>query len=205
MAALDRTGPDRRTTVHCRDRCDLWVRSFCLRALLHTSCNTRVAMAFYSDLSPYNYLASAVRNPTTRNVGWLAPGHDFATAEPSEALLDALWRYCKVSIAQTRGVHQCELCERGGVAYRGERHGETLLLGTSEIRVFASSGETFAAPTLIYHYVAAHHYAPPEAFVRALASEASPPSEAYFTRLGQLGLSWNTTSIFSAPPRKLWV
>lgn len=161
-------------------------------------------MAYYSDLSPYSYLASAVRHPATRNVGWLAPGHDFPVAAPSEALLDALWRYCKVSIAQTRGIHECELCERDGTAARGERHGETLLLGSSEIRVF-SGGEVFAAPTLIYHHVAAHHYAPPERFVRALADEPGPPSEAYFTQLIQLGLAWNTTSMPGRAPRKLWV
>jgi hypothetical protein len=159
-------------------------------------------MAHYPDLSDYAYLASAVRHPATKNVGWVVRDQPFATAAPSEALLDALWRYCKISVAQTRGVHECELCNTGG--YRAERHGETLLLGTSEIRVFATTGEIYAAPTLIYHYVAAHHYAPPEPFVRALHDAAAPPDPAYFARLDELGLAWNTTSPAGAPPRKLW-
>lgn len=160
-------------------------------------------MAYYSDLSDYSYLASAVRNPATKNVGWLAPGYSFPTAAPSDAVLDALWRYCKVSVAQTRGVHACGLCD-GVAACCAERGGETLLLGSSEIRVVSGSGELFAAPTLIYHYVAAHHYAPPERFLRALLEEAGPPSEAYFTRLTQLGLAWNITSIPGRAARKLW-
>jgi len=48
-------------------------------------------MAYYEDLSAYAYheirLAHAGRAPTL-NVGWLAAGHDFARAEPREAVLD---------------------------------------------------------------------------------------------------------------------
>ena len=160
------------------------------------------AMAYYPDLTDYAYLALAIRHPATRNIGWLARDPSFATAVPSDALLDALWRYCKVSVAQTRGVHDCELCTARG--YRAERHGDSLLLGTSEIRVFAATGEIYAAPTLIYHYVEVHHYAPPEPFLRALDEGPPPPEPAYFDRLVQLGLAWNTTPPAAAPPRKAW-
>jgi hypothetical protein len=53
-------------------------------------------------------------------------------------------------------------------SYRSERNGEKLLLGSSEIRVFSRNGDIYAAPTLIYHYVNPHHYAPPGAFIQAL-------------------------------------
>lgn len=160
-------------------------------------------MAYYPDLSDYCYLASAIRHPATKNVGWLAAGHAFATAEPSADLLDQLWRHCQISVAQTRGVHTCELCDDAS-AHRGERGGETLLLGTSEIRVLSSAAEIYAAPTLIYHYVNVHHYAPPEAFLRALAEGPAPPDPAYFARLDRLGLVWNPTSSAGGAPRKLW-
>lgn len=149
-------------------------------------------MAYYEDLSDYEYFEEDYRRGT-RNVGWLDADHPFATAEPSAELLDALWAYCKVSIAQTRGIHECELCARDS-AYDAERGGERLLLGSSEIRVFADAGDIYAAPTLIYHYVVAHHYAPPAAFVRAVLAGPAPPDPAYFARLSQLGLDWSETS-----------
>src|ERR1044071_369420 len=165
----------------CRDRC----------MRLANRGPSREPMAYYPDLSDYAYLASAIRHPATRNIGWLAREPPFATAPPGDALLDALWRYCQISVAQTRGVHDCELCRAS--AFRAERHGDSLLLGASEIRVFAGTGEIFAAPTLIYHYVEIHHYAPPEPFLRALHDALPPPDPAYFARLDQLGLAWNTT------------
>lgn len=158
-------------------------------------------MAYYPDLSDYAYLASAIRHPATRNIGWLAREPPFATAPPSDALLDALWRYCKISVAQTRGVHDCELCR--AAAFRAERHGDSLLLGTAEIRVFAATGEIYAAPTLIYHYVEVHHYVPPGPFLRALDDAPPPPEPDYFARLDQLGLAWNTTPPAGAAPRRM--
>lgn len=146
-------------------------------------------MAHYDDLSEYSYVSWAA-HPGTRNIGWLAPGHEFATAVPGEELLDRLWRYCNVWVAATRGIHDCELCT-GNRQSHAVRDGKQLLLGTAEIRVFAASGEIYAAPTLIYHYVADHHYAPPEPFVRAVAESPAPPDPAYFARLDQLGVRWH--------------
>jgi hypothetical protein len=161
-----------------------------------------MSVSYYADLSEYTYIELGIR-AGTQNVGWLAPDHAFPTASPGEELLDLLWRYCKISVAQTRGIHECELC-RGGTVSSFERHGETLLLGSSEIRVFSSTGAIYAAPTLIYHYVSSHGYAPPEAFLHALAQPPVPPDPAYSARLQQLGLAWNATSMPGAAPRKLW-
>jgi hypothetical protein len=46
-------------------------------------------------------------------------------------------------------------------------------LGTAEIRVASDDGICFAAPTLIYHYVAEHGYRPPEQFVEAVLKTAA--------------------------------
>jgi hypothetical protein len=150
-------------------------------------------VAYYEDLSEYAYHGGAFARPGTRNVGWLAPDHPFPEASPREAVLDRLWQCCKISVAQMRGLHDCELCG-DPTAYRAERNGERLMLGTSEIRVFSSGGEIYAAPTLIYHYMTAHRYAPPDAFLRAVEHGPCPPDPAYFERLGDLGLEWNQTS-----------
>ena len=149
-------------------------------------------MAYLEDLSEYSYAPGFVR-PGTRTVGWLAQRHPFPTAIPDEALLDLLWLYCSISVAQTRGFHKCEFCPAGTISHF-ERNGQRLLLGTSEIRVFSPEGQAYAAPTLIYHYVAVHHYKPPDEFLRALRAGPQPPSEEYFDALARLNLEWWKTS-----------
>ena len=73
-------------------------------------------MAYFEDLSDYTYHSSFSR-PCTEAVGWLALGHEFPTAAPSEDLLDLLWLYCSISVAKTRGGHDCEFCPVGGARY----------------------------------------------------------------------------------------
>ena len=161
-------------------------------------------MSCYDDLSDYTYHGSAFWRPGTKNVGWLGLSKDFERAQPTCEILDALWRFCKVSVAQMRGVHECEFCSDGHVR-NSERNGEQLLLGTSEIRVFGSDGSIYAAPTLIYHYVEKHEYKPPEEFLEALAKGPTPPSPDYFDRLRSMGLEWNLTSTLAvgAVPYKI--
>lgn len=43
-----------------------------------------------------------------------------------------------------------------------------LLVGGAEIRVRAKDGVVYAAPDMIVHYVLAHRYLPPAAFVEAV-------------------------------------
>lgn len=150
-------------------------------------------MTYYADLSEYVYLRGDEHRPGTVNVGWLDGAHPIDVAPPTEELLDALWAYCRVSVAQTRGLHLCELCPPGTPPNIDERNGERLLLGSSEIRVF-DDGAIYAAPTLIYHYVAAHQYRPSPAFVAALLRGPAPPDPAYFQKLEALALQWNRTS-----------
>jgi hypothetical protein len=154
-------------------------------------------MAYFEDLTPYEYRMECSR-PGTKNIGWLGEGHAFAVAEAGATFLEALWRFCKVSVVQTRGLHVCEMCDvvEACFARRGD---ESLMLGFSEIRVFAANGDIFAAPTLIYHYVAQHQYAPPASFVASVLGGPAPPDGAYFERLEAIGLEWKATS----PPGKI--
>lgn len=157
-------------------------------------------MTYYKDLSEYGYHDGMFYRPGTRNVGWLGLGHEFEQAEPSDEILDRLWSFCKISVAQMRGIHECEFCRDD--SYYAERKGEALLLGSSEIRVFSYGGEIYAAPTLIYHYVRSHNYRPPDEFIRALREGPAPESQEYFDRLKELGLEWNRTSVPAGKPMR---
>lgn len=156
-------------------------------------------MTVFQDLSDYQYRPDNAR-PGTKNVGWLGRGQEFKRATPTDALLRALWGYCKVSVAQTRGIHECEFCSKPS-SYIAEREGERLLLGAAEIRVFGDAPSIFAAPTLIYHYVSVHHYRAPEHFIEALLVAPGPPAQVYFEKLEALGLEWTATSAPSGRPR----
>src|SRR5450631_2208157 len=151
-------------------------------------------MTYFADLTDYTYIPTGhASHAGTKNVGWLNAGHAFEKAAPTEELLDRLWTYCSVSVAQTRGIHRCEFCP-GKDVHLADRKGDKLLLGTSEIRVFAGFGHVYAAPTLIYHYVSEHRYKLPEPFVRALMADPAPPAAEYFDRLAQASLDWRKTS-----------
>lgn len=160
-------------------------------------------MTYFEDLSDYNYLGPACYRDGTKNVGWLKMGYRFPVALPSEELLEALWRYCKISVGQTRGIHSCDFC-KDELWYVAERDGEKLMIGSSEIRVFSKSGTIYAAPTLIFHYVKSHNYSPPEEFVQAVLEEPDPANPSYFSHLRKLGIDWEATSVPGPNPGRIW-
>jgi hypothetical protein len=99
-----------------------------------------------------------------------------------------------------RGYHICEFCPTSLWAARdlasalegfrdsdrlrlAGRNGEELLLGSAEIRVFGKDGLIYAAPNLIYHYVAVHHYKAPDEFLEAVGSRPGPLDPEYLARL----------------------
>ncbi|SNQ49513.1 conserved hypothetical protein [Frankia canadensis] len=104
-------------------------------------------------------------------VGWLAPEHEFPTALPDGAFLDALFYLCAHhSIIRTRGFHNCLLPHATMtapicIAHRG---GEEARLGSAEIGVVGAGGELLLAPNLVFHYVEGHHYRPPDIFIEAV-------------------------------------
>jgi hypothetical protein len=145
-------------------------------------------MAHFPDLSDYAYWAAPSSSVREKNVGWLAACVPFAQAPANKELLGLLWSFCKLSVNQTRGFHLCEFCSAGSPT-AAEHEGESLLLGSAEIRVFARSGDVFAAPNLIFHYVAAHSYRPPECFLAALREGPRAGSAEYLELLAKAGLS----------------
>jgi hypothetical protein len=144
-------------------------------------------MTYFEDLSDYSYFAR-YHQSEGKNVGWLDPTHEFQTEIPSEDVLNILWSFCSVSVAQTRGIHQCAFCNPPWRIVYALRNGARLMLGSTEIRVFSSRSHIYAAPNMIYHYDRTHHYKPPNEFLSALHEGPRPPSPEYFDRLGKLGL-----------------
>lgn len=130
-------------------------------------------MTWFEDLSPYTYCENVwtppgtAAAPTAVNVGWLDGVHPFATADPRPELVEALLRLCRKRVNVMRVMHRCELCAEPELGIVEQIDGETIHLGNTEIRVIAADGTLYAAPTLIAHYVAEHHYLPPTAFVTA--------------------------------------
>lgn len=117
---------------------------------------------YFPDLSPYTYISIETRSV---NVGWLDAEHSFSVVTPDEHLIAKLELYCQHPVHQTFGIHLCDLCKNAS--------------GFAEIRVFGRGERTYAAPTLIKHYVAEHHYRPPDEFLQALQEGPVPGTTDY--------------------------
>lgn len=133
-------------------------------------------MTWFEDLTTYSFLRSGVSRggPPTLNVGWLERGRSFPIGRPAAAFVERLYELVEhAPVNLTRGMHRCDLC----LDDLGEAHP----WGHAEIRVTASDGIRFAAPTLIHHYVSAHAYEPPQAFVEAVLRVRVSPAQAVAT------------------------
>ena len=130
---------------------------------------------------PFPFFARVVLVPhsdddrSDLNIGWLSSDHAYRTQEYDRRLVRALLRCCMRPERLCRGYHVCDLgCKKPrGYGPLIRRHqGREVCLGNGEVRVVGSDEQRFAAPTLVAHYVAAHGYAPPEAFVEGVMRRA---------------------------------
>ncbi|WP_159393444.1 DUF7919 family protein [Streptomyces rimosus] len=121
-------------------------------------------MAEYKDLTEYRYLDSPI---PMLNIGWLGTelGTQGVQTPPPQSLLLALEKEVNVPRSLTLGSHECEFCPSEGHAP------ET---GNGEIHIYAPSGRTYSAPTLVLHYVKAHQYTPPAEFTAASTAPGAP-------------------------------
>jgi hypothetical protein len=104
---------------------------------------------YYPDLTPYTYQHGG----PALNVGWLSRDKPYPKGIVSDEFLKKLKALKPINLM--RGSHRCEFCDHA------------LIFGNGEIHV-TEEGITYAAPTLIAHYVEAHYYKPPDKFVRAV-------------------------------------
>jgi hypothetical protein len=124
-------------------------------------------MTFIGDLSTYTYRGAA--DPCIVAVGWLDADHRYPQGEPDRRFRDRLVTLAADPVEMMRGFHDCQLCDEESpivLDVPGDGHA---LLGSGEIRITAS-GLTYAAPTLIIHYIDSHAYRPPEEFRNAVLS-----------------------------------
>jgi hypothetical protein len=124
-------------------------------------------ITYFADLSEYSYSPTGEK---MLNVGWLGRGKAFETGRIGEEIWDELVRLASEPVNVMRGLHDCEFCDtespvRVPSDYSTKRFAS---LGTGEIRVRDENDRSFAAPTLLLHYVHSHHYLPPEVFIQAV-------------------------------------
>jgi len=146
---------------------------------------------YHVDLAPYAYLRErgapiSEHVMPALNIGWLDAEHPFPQAEPSAEFVARLWAFCRSPVNTTLGVHECEFCYDDPCMYLTiEQNGEKVGFGHAEIWVFGDEGKTYAAPTLIYHYVVRHHYNPPAEYIQAVLTGPLPNTPEYDARAAQ--------------------
>jgi hypothetical protein len=128
-------------------------------------------MAYFEDLSPYSYLASK-QGENAINVGWLDDKHAYPLNDVPTKAKNAALALCLRPVNKTRGYHACPFCKPAGLGVVVEENGRKITLGSSEIRI-TNDGKTYVAPDLIYHYITAHGYCPPEEFITALMNSGN--------------------------------
>jgi hypothetical protein len=115
-------------------------------------------MSYFADLTPYTYCQSDEDPPGTVNIGWLDRDHPFPTGPSSNGFRAKLALLCQRRVKITRGFHPCCFCN-------GPK--DPIPTSNAEMRV-AGNGRVYAAPSLIFHYVTAHNYRPPDEFIAAV-------------------------------------
>jgi hypothetical protein len=126
-------------------------------------------MAYYPDLSPYEYYPGQGH---MLNVGWLSRDRPFARGPVPKAFAHALRLMASDPVEVTRGCHVCEFCEPPEDIIAAEPRylevWEMFRCGNGEIHVPGQSGVVYCAPALVIHYISEHQYRPPEEFIAAV-------------------------------------
>jgi hypothetical protein len=123
-------------------------------------------MSDFVDLTQYTY--SETSGGKILNVGWLGTTWQYPRGRCEKAVRDRLALLSLNPEAVMRGFHYCEFCDVESPIYLPVPGStQDAFLGTGEIRV-ADAGVTYAAPTLILHYIDAHEYLPPTVFREAV-------------------------------------
>jgi hypothetical protein len=135
-------------------------------------------MAYYPDLSPYTYSRIWGDQPIL-NVGWLDTEHTYSQGTVPDPFWDRLWTFCRQPVFRSYGSHGCGFCQTLWRPIYEQREDETLNLSSAQVRVVDQDGTVYAAPDLIYHYVVAHHYRPPEKFIQAVMETPLPGTQEY--------------------------
>jgi len=131
-------------------------------------------MAYFKDLTRYEYSKDPFKCAgELYNIGWLERCAPYPNGVVAPELTEKLLALCKFPVNRYRGWHGCHFCREYPIRI-ADSEGE-FSLGDGEIRVPAVGGTlTYVAPNLIYHYVIAHQYLPPDVFLDALRAFSLP-------------------------------
>jgi len=132
---------------------------------------------YYPDLTPYDYGTTEYEDAL--NIGWLEKGHEFPTGDFPEKF----WVVKKLESMEIknkyRGWHGCEFCYPDD-EYTPNRFNPEVIRNPNFVPpqreyhngngeyIVQGNGKTYAAPTLIIHYITAHNYIPPQEFIDAV-------------------------------------
>lgn len=110
-----------------------------------------------------------------RAVGWLDIAHPYTQGAVEPAFVEALQRHVQTAWAPiaSAGPHFCQFCPET----RGGR------VGAAGNVWIPSERALFIAPELVVHYITAHGYRPPDAFIEAVLTCPPQGSPEYFERL----------------------
>jgi hypothetical protein len=130
----------------------------------------------------------AMGGKTFLNVGWLDSGHGFKKARLPEnprnsEFLNNLALYVQRPVITHRGFHECDFCPKRKYPIPEVHKGQRLKLGAGIFAVFGEGKKVFVSPTLIFHYVVAHNYQPPDEFIQAVLTQPLPGSPEYLERV----------------------
>jgi hypothetical protein len=135
-------------------------------------------MTYFSDHSPYAYGHGS--HPGVVHVGWLDNIRPYPKGTVDARLIEKMKLLASTPVELYRGKHICELCVEPPDLVKTTQPNRVVLdpncswarwvnqrSSNGEIRV-SGEGIIFAAPVLIVHYIEAHNYLPPTAFLRAV-------------------------------------
>ena len=125
---------------------------------------------YFEDLTQYQFIGNAPCEKIL-NVGWLDEKHPFRQERISDDFLEKLFGLCLLPVNKTRGYHQCPFCTGNLWGLEVVRNNQKIILGSAEIRVVGDKDIIYASPDLIYHYVEAHKYHPPDEFIETVLSK----------------------------------
>ncbi len=144
-------------------------------------------MTYFADLTTYRY-ARYPDEQAALNIGWLSGTMPYDSGDVPPEFVERLAAYCTAHLFHLFfGYHECEFCFPDGprTSYSSrEEFFEAVGMGDGEIRVPGVGGRVYAAPAMIYHYVAEHHYRPPDEFIDAVLNAPLPGSAAYKEMVG---------------------
>jgi hypothetical protein len=120
-------------------------------------------MTWYADLTEYKGVPKAISH-SFKAVGWLAKDKPYSRGPVNREVFDRLKTMAAnmwyPPLAQSAGLHECDLC-----LYEG-RYGRLEFF-------IPGQGFLYVCPVLITHYMNEHAYAPPKEFCDAVI--ACPP------------------------------